>query len=430
MTERLVLTGARLIDGTGAPPATGKAVVVEQERIVEVIDASRSPAGTVLRLDGLTLLPGFINCHVHLCLGGEADPVRTVREDPLALTVVKATLHARQTVEAGVTTVRDLGGRDYLEFSIRRAIADRLIPGPRVLAAGRGVCMTGGHGWWFGREADGPDEVRRAVREQLKAGADVIKIFATGGVMTPGVEPGSPQMTADEIRAAIEEARKAGRRIAAHAQAATGIQYCVDAGITTIEHGIFLTDELVARMKRDGVFLVPTLIAPHAIAAGGEAAGIPAFMVRKSREVVAAHVGSFALAARGGVPIAAGTDAGTPLNPHGSLVPELKLMIRHGLPPMDALRAATSVAAAALGLEQEIGRIAPGFVADLVAVGSDPLADIAACADVRLVLSNVQSVLNRLDERSHPSSSSASRSRPPSWASPRGRPSPPRRGRS
>jgi len=396
VSDRLILSGATLIDGTGAPPVPGRAVVVERDRVVDVVDASRAPAGAVLRLDGLTLLPGLVNCHVHLCLGAEADPVRPLVDDPAGLTALKMAARARQTVEAGVTTVRDLGGKDYLELAVKRAIAERLIPGPRVLAAGRGICMTGGHGWWFGREADGPDDVRKAVREQLKMGVDVIKIFATGGVMTPGVEPGSSQLTEAEIRAAIEEASKAGRRVAAHAQATAGIRCCVEAGITTIEHGVFLDADLVARMKRDGVFLVPTLVASRAIAEGGEAAGIPAFMARKARGILETHGRSFELAARAGVPIAAGSDAGTPLNPHGTLVPELALMVRHGLPPMEALRAATSQAAAALGLEREIGRVAPGFAADLLAVEGDLLADINALSRVRLVIAHGEPVVNRL----------------------------------
>jgi imidazolonepropionase-like amidohydrolase len=402
MDDRLILVGATLIDGTGAPPEAGRAVVVADGRIADIVPAARAPAGPVLRLDGLRLVPGLINCHVHLCLGAEADPVRPLLDDPPGLTTLKAALRARRTVEAGVTTVRDLGGKDYLEFSVRRAIADRLLPGPRVLAAGRGICMTGGHGWWFGREADGPDDARKAVREQLKMGADVIKIFATGGVMTPGVEPGSPQLTDSEIRAAIDEARRAGRRVAAHAHAASGIRACVDAGITSIEHGVFVDQDLATRMKQTGVYLVPTLVAPAAIAAGGEAAGIPAFMVRKARAVLEAHGRGFELAVRTGVPIAAGTDAGTPLNAHGSMVPELALMVRYGLSPMDALRAATSSAAAALGLEREVGRVAPGFVADLLAVEGDPLVDIAALAQVRLVLANGEPVVNRIGTAREP----------------------------
>jgi imidazolonepropionase-like amidohydrolase len=384
--ETLVLSGARLIDGTGAEPVRGRAVIVDGGLITAVVDEARAPRGRGVDLAGHTLLPGLINCHVHLCLGAEADPVRPLRDEPLAFTAMKALLRARQTAEAGVTTVRDLGGREYAEIAVRRAIQDGLFAGPRILAAGRPVCMTGGHGHWLAREADGPDDARRAVREQLKAGADVIKIVATGGVMTPGVEPGSPQLTLDEMRAAIEEAAKAGRRSAAHAMAASGIRDAVEAGITSIEHGIYLTEEIVARMRRDGTFLVPTLNAPAAIAAGGLAAGIPEYMVRKSELVVPAHVASFQLAHRAGVHIAAGADSGTPLNFHGSLLPELELMVKHGMTPLEAIRAATTVAADCLGLGAVTGRIASGYAADLVAVAGDPTERLQALGEPRLVL--------------------------------------------
>jgi len=382
----VVLSGARIIDGTGAEPVRGRSVVVEGGVITAVVDDARAPRGNGVDLAGHTLLPGLINCHVHLCFGAEADPVRPLREEPLALTAIKALLRARETARAGVTTVRDLGGREYVEIAARRAIQEGLIDGPRILAAGRPVCMTGGHGHWLGREADGPDDARKAVREQLKAGADVIKIIATGGVMTPGVEPGSPQMTLEEMRAAIEEARKAGRRTAAHAMAATGISEAIDAGITSIEHGVFLTEEIVAHMRRDGTFLVPTLNAPTAIAAGGLAAGIPPFMVRKSEQVVPAHVASFQLAHRAGVRIAAGADSGTPLNFHGSLLPELALMVKYGMTPLEAIRSATVTAADCLGLGEVTGRVAPGYAADLIAVAGDPAERIEALADLKLVL--------------------------------------------
>ena len=395
--DRLILAGARLFDGSGFEPVVERAVVVERGRIGAVIPEGRHPAeATVLRLDGLTLLPGLINCHIHLCLGAEADPVRALAEEPPAATAIKAVVRARQTVAAGVTTVRDLGGRDGVALAVRDAVRAGLVPGPRVLAAAQGICMTGGHGWRFAREADGPDEVRRAVREQLKAGADVIKLLATGGVLTPGVEPGSPQLTPEEIRAAIDEARKAGRRTAAHAQAEAGIAACVDAGITTIEHGIFLSEPIAARMAREGIALVATLVAPQAIVAGGIAAGIPEFAVRKSEAVRARHLESFQLALRLGVPIAAGTDAGTPLNPHGSIVPELELMVQAGMTPLAAISAATSVAARVLGLEAETGRIAPGLAADLIAVAGNPGERIGTLADVRLVLAGGRIVLNRL----------------------------------
>jgi imidazolonepropionase-like amidohydrolase len=384
--DTLVLVGASLIDGTGAEPVRGRAVVVEGDRIRQVVDDARAPRGRRIDLSGCTLLPGLINCHVHLCFGAEADPVRTMKDEPHALTALKALRRAQETVEAGVTTVRDLGGRDYAEFAVRRAIAEGLFPGPRILGAGRPVCMTGGHGNSIGREADGPDDARKAVREQLKAGADVIKLIATGGVMTPGVEPGSPQLTLEEMRAAIEEARKAGRRTAAHAQGSTGIADAIEAGITTIEHGIFLTEEIIATMKGKGVFLVPTLAAPAAISSGGLAAGIPDYMVRKSDAVVTAHVASFRRAHQAGAQIAAGADSGTPLNFHGSLLPELELMVKYGMTALEAIRSATSVAAEALGLGGETGRLAEGHAADLLAVTGDPAERIGALSDVRLVL--------------------------------------------
>ena len=391
-----ILSGAVLIDGTGVPPVAGRAVVVEQGRIAAVVDERAAPSGTVRRLDGLTLLPGLINCHVHLCFGGEADPASAMLKEAYAATVIQAAVRARLTVEAGVTTVRDLGGRDYAELSVRDAVRTGSIPGPRMLCAGRGICITGGHGWHLvGREADGPDDVRKAVREQIKAGADVIKLFATGGVMTPGVDPNSAQLTLDEVRAGIEEARKAGRRTAAHAAGTDGIANCLEGGITTIEHGIYLTEELCRRMVRDGVALVPTLIAPAAIVAGGVAAGIPEFAVRKSQVVSDRHVESFQMALRLGVTIAAGSDAGTPLNAHGSLVPELALMVKAGLAPLAAIRAATASAAGALGLEQETGRVVAGLAADLLAVAGNPADRIEALDEVRFVMVQGREVVNR-----------------------------------
>jgi imidazolonepropionase-like amidohydrolase len=395
--ERTVLAGAMLIDGSGRPPVAGRAVVVERDRIVDVVaEADAPPAGRTLRLDGLTLLPGLVNCHVHLCLGAEPDPAAAMLKEPYAATVIKAVLRARTTLEAGVTTARDLGGRDYAELSVRDAVRAGLVAGPRLLCAGRGICITGGHGWhMIGRESDGPDEVRKGVREQIKAGADVVKLFATGGVMTPGVDPNAAQLPLDEVRAAIEEARKAGRRTAAHAQGADGITNCLEGGITTIEHGVFLTEAHCRRMADDGVALVPTLIAPEAIASGGVAAGIPEFAVRKSLDVRDRHVESFQMAMRLGVPIAGGTDAGTPLNAHGSMVPELALMVKAGMAPLDAVQAATATAARVLGLERETGRVAPGLAADLLAVAGNPAEHIAALDEVRLVMAQGRVIVNR-----------------------------------
>ncbi len=361
----MILRGATLIDGTGAPPLRDRAVVLDDRRIAAVVPDHQARDGAALDLGGLTLLPGLINCHVHLCLSGDADPSRTLSDETYAATVVGAVVHARRTVEAGVTTVRDLGGREYAEIAVRDGVRAGIIAGPRVLCAGRGVCMTGGHGWrMLGRQADGVDDVRKAVREQLRAGVD--------------------------------EAHRARRRIAAHAMADEGIAWCLDAGIDTIEHGVFLTEALAARMATQGTALVATLIAPHAIVEGGLAAGIPEFAVKKSSALRERHLESFRLALRAGVAIAAGTDAGTPLNPHGTIVPELALMAAAGLEPLQAIRSATSVAARVLGLESETGAVAPGLVADLIAVEGDPATDLKALDAVRLVIADGRTVLNRL----------------------------------
>ena len=393
----MILRGATLIDGTGAPPLRDRAVVLDDRRIAAVVPDHQARDAAALDLGGLTLLPGLINCHVHLCLSGDADPSRALSDETYAATVVGAVVHARRTVEAGVTTVRDLGGREYAEIAVRDGVRAGIIAGPRVLCAGRAVCMTGGHGWrMLGRQADGVDDVRKAVREQLRAGADVIKLVATGGVMTPGVDPRAAQLTLDELRAGVDEAHRARRRIAAHAMADEGIAWCLDAGIDTIEHGVFLTEALAARMATQGTALVATLIAPHAIVEGGLAAGIPEFAVKKSSALRERHLESFRLALRAGVAIAAGTDAGTPLNPHGTIVPELALMAAAGLEPLQAIRSATSVAARVLGLESETGAVAPGLVADLIAVEGDPATDLKALDAVRLVIADGRTVLNRL----------------------------------
>ena len=393
----MILRGATLIDGTGAPPVRDRAVIVTDRRIAAVA-ADRPPRqGAVLDLGGLTLLPGLINCHVHLCLSGDADPSRMLSDESYAATVVNAVVRARRTVEAGVTTVRDLGGREYAEIAVRDGVRAGLIAGPRILCAGRAICITGGHGWrMVGRQADGPDDLRKAVREQLRAGADVIKLVATGGVMTPGVDPRAAQLTLAELSAGVDEAHRARRRAAAHAMADEGIAWCLDAGIDTIEHGVFLTEALAARMATQGTALVATLIAPHAIVEGGLAAGIPEFAVTKSLALRERHLESFRLALSAGVTIAAGTDAGTPLNPHGSLVPELALMVGAGMAPLQALRAATSVAAQVLGIASETGSIAPGLAADLIAVEGDPATDVKALDAIRLVIADGRTVLSRL----------------------------------
>jgi len=353
-------------------------VLVEGERIVKVAegnvpipkDACKIP------LAGRMLLPGFIDCHVHLCLDGTPDPVTLLMGEPLPLTTLKVAQFARQTLMAGVTSVRDLGGKDGIDLIIRDAIRSGLIPGPRMLASGRLICMTGGHGWQMGREADGPDEVMKAAREQIKAGADVVKFMATGGVMTPGVEPGSEQFTEEELRAGIQEAHKVGRKTATHAMGTQGILNALRAGIDSIEHGVFLDEETISLMVNRDVPLVPTISALYHIESKGVAAGIPAFAVDKTLRLKPSHLESVRMAREAGVRVVMGTDAGTPFNVHGENLGELQRLVEVGYSPMEALESGTRIGAQVLRQEKELGTIEEGKLADLVVVDGNPLEEV------------------------------------------------------
>jgi imidazolonepropionase-like amidohydrolase len=288
--------------------------------------------------------------------------------------------------------VRDLGASDFLNIHLAQATESGLLQGPRILAAGYGVTMTGGHGHGFiAREADGPDEVRKAVREQLRAGAGAIKLFASGGVMTPGVDPRSPSLTEDEIRAGVEEAHKAFRIAAAHAQSTDGIKNAVRAGVDSIEHGVWLDDEAIALMLERRTCLVPTLTAPYLIANGGLEAGIPPYMVEKSHQVLEHHIASYKRALAAGVRVAMGTDQGTPLNRPGENAQEIVRMAEHGLSPAAAILASTKWAAELLALGDRLGQVAEGFEADILILDGDPLADLNVIASRECIHATVRS---------------------------------------
>ncbi|MGD2127427.1 MAG: amidohydrolase family protein, partial [Desulfobacteraceae bacterium] len=283
-------------------------VLVEGERIVKVSEGNVTipEDARKISLAGRFLLPGFIDCHVHLCLDGSPDPIASLSSESVPMITLKAACFAWQTLMAGVTCVRDMGGKEEIDLVLRDAIRAGLISGPRMLASRQMICMTGGHGWPVGREADGPDDVRKAAREQIKRGADVVKLMATGGVMTPGVEPGAVQLTEEELRAGIEEAHKAGRKTATHAMGTQGILNALHAGIDSIEHGVFLDEETISWMTKRDVALVPTLSAQHHIERKGLTSGIPAFAVEKTQRVKPHHLESIRMARKAGVQIAMG----------------------------------------------------------------------------------------------------------------------------
>jgi imidazolonepropionase-like amidohydrolase len=372
---KIALRQVRVIDGRGG--VRERATVLIQDGRIALLDDDRAvstPRGTTkLDLGGMTVLPGLIDCHVHLCLGGDPDVVRTIREESPGLTLLKAAGFARATLEAGFTTVRDLGFRDHAVFALKEAIAKGLLPGPRIMAAGLAICMTGGHARFIGREADGPSEVIAAVREQLAAGADVIKFIASGGVLTPGTSPEAPQFTPEELAAGMAEARRAGRRVAAHAHGAEGMKQAITAGAHSIEHATLMDDEAAALMREHDIFMVPTLSALATTADCGVQCGIPVTSVEKARAMRGRHEASFKKALRGGIPIAFGTDAGTPFNRHGENAQELERMVSLGMTPMEALLTATSGAATLLGVRQSVGTIEAGKTADLVVVEGNPL---------------------------------------------------------
>jgi imidazolonepropionase-like amidohydrolase len=386
-----------VIDGTGAAPQPDRWVLVEGGRISasgpeSAPGASHEAADRVTEIDGSghSLLPGLINCHVHLCNDGSADTLGQVRDDAVPIATLRAVKNLGIALSSGVTTVRDCGAADGVAIELARAVADGLITGPRILAAGRVITMTGGHGHFIGREADGPDAVRRATRTELKAGAHFIKAMATGGVLTPGVEPDHGGLAEDELLWVARTAHSAGRRTACHAIGGQGIKNALRAGIDSIEHGFHLDDEALELAAGNGTFLVPTLVAIESITANAGRPEMPDWVIRKAQAESGAHRAAFGAAVTAGVNIAAGTDAGTPFNPHGDLARELGLMVDYGMTPINAIVAATANAARNLDIHQEVGTIETGKQADLILVPGDPAADISRLGQVALVMQNGQ----------------------------------------
>ena len=378
---------SRIFDGTTRDYRTNTALLIEGLQIVALVPQSQVPSEyQAVDLGSLSILPGLIDCHVHLVWNGSHDPNALLQRESNEKTAVRALLHAFQELMHGVTTVRDVGGLYHVTLAVRDATREQLFIGPRILAAGMPIQMTGGHARNLGLEVDGPHEARKGVRTMLRAGVDLIKLMATGGVYTEGEEPGSPQLTVEEMRAAVEEAHKAGRKVAAHAEGLQGILNALEAGVDTIEHGNFLDEGAVQRMVAGGQILVPTISPFYRMAQLGTEGGIPEYAARKARQVVAGSFHAVELAKAGGVPIAAGTDDGSPKLPHGVLVYELELLVRAGLSAGEALSSATTVAAQACGLANQVGTLEAGKSADFIGIWGDPLNDISTLRNIDTVV--------------------------------------------
>jgi imidazolonepropionase-like amidohydrolase len=380
-----------LIDGTGTDPVRGATLVFDGDTITAIErDGSVPREANVVDAEHLTVMPGMIDCHVHLGSGAWGLQERLLT--PFSLVIAHALNHARITLEAGFTSVRDAAGTPR---GVKMALEQGLFPGPRVRIAVSALSQTGGHGDSVMPNGanirpaselpytvvDGVEGVRRAAREVLRAGADQIKVHTSGGVMSPNDEPGATGFSPDEIAAIAYEARAAGKTVMAHAQATQGIKNAVLGGISSIEHGIFLDEEVIDEMKRRGTWFVPTLVAPLWVVRRAEKdpSSVPPYALRKAREVMAAHQASFRLAVERGVRIAMGTDTG--VGPHGTNAEELERMVEGGMTPMQAIVATTKSAAECSRIAHLTGTLEVGKRADVLGVDGDPLTDIRLLQD-------------------------------------------------
>ena len=369
----------------------GQGVLVSGDRVTWVGPHARAPraarSASVVERAGAALTPGLIDCHVHLQFDGSAD----FEGEALALTPARAALKAaanlRKHLDHGVTTVRDLGGMDAINCDVGRAVQEGSIEGPRVRAAGRALTITGGHGHnvAFAREVDGPDAMRKAVREEIKAGATVIKVVASGGVLTPGIGATFTAYSQEELCAAVEEAHRRDRGVAAHAIGEEGIFNAVLAGVDSIEHCTHVTPRVAREMKARGTFRSPTLSALRGIIDHQDR--VPAYAVAKARALEQVARVSQQRAIRAGIRHVCGTDAGTPFNPHGNAPRELVEMVAWGMTPLAAMRAATSNGGELLRLDG-VGSVAVGALADLVLYDANPVDDIEAVLTPRTVWAN------------------------------------------
>ncbi len=387
-----LLTHATLIDGTGRDPLPDAALWVRDGRIAWAGPLAALPAEARQVPDqdvsGRTIIPGLIDAHVHVCWNGRESVLELVKRDR-DLIVLEAVKTLRRILASGTTTVRDIGGHDYVEMALRKAINAGFIAGPRMRTSGKVIAMTGGHGYFIAREADGPDEVRKAAREQIKAGADNVKLMATGGAATPGQDVMASQFTVEELAAAVQAAHALGRTTATHCHGTGGIKNSVLAGIDSIEHGTYLDEETAQMMVERGTALVLTLgvanpdltdVPPAAQAEARRLESVLGTLSARMRE-------SVQIARAKGVFIGAGSDAGgNPLAPHNfSMARELELLVDHGFSPLEALTIVTRNNARILRWENELGTLEPGKLADFVLLSANPVEHISHVRAVEAV---------------------------------------------
>lgn len=377
---RLLFHGGGMFDGERWLHP-GSALMMDGNMIVQIAPLQEFDGfdGPRRDLAGQTLLPGLIDCHAHITLSGDADVWGSIEGRSRDVIARRALENAQACLRGGITALRDCGGIDHVELEVRDLCNSGAVLGPTIRAAGKFICMTGGTNAPVARIADGPDEVRRAVRDEVRAGCDCIKLMATGSVLTPGTNVDDTQYSCEELQAGVEEATCLGKPTAAHAIGSQGILNAAMAGVTSIEHGMFLTDACIQEMLERGTYLVPTLAAVARILEHADE--IDPAVIAKARIVAERHADSVRRFNEAGGRIAMGADTGTPFNPHGQNATELAHMVQAGMTPSQALKAATANAADLLQLPLQ-GRLRAGHLADLLLVRGNPADNISLAASM------------------------------------------------
>ena len=401
LEAKTIVQAGKLIDGRADTVAEKKSLIIEEGRIVDVVDGFVEPAegDAVYRLEAATVLPGFMDMHTHLTHQGSKDSYNLATRWNPGDYAIRSVVYAERTLLAGFTTVRDVGDRYNLSIPLRNAINAGVIKGPRIFTAARSLATTGGHadptnGLRTDLQGDpgpkegvvnSPEDAAKAVRQRYKDGADLIKITATGGVLSLARNGQNPQFTEEIIRSVVETARDYEFIVAAHAHGAEGMKRAIRAGVTSIEHGTYMDDEVIELMKEHGTYYVPTIMAGDFVAEKSKVDGYFPEVVRPKAAAIGPLIHeTFGRAYRGGVKIAFGTDSG--VSPHGDNAREFELMVAAGMPAMEAIQSATRVTAEMLGVEDDFGTLERGMRADLVAVVGDPLEDIGLLKSVAFVM--------------------------------------------
>jgi imidazolonepropionase-like amidohydrolase len=394
-TTHIAIRAGRLIDGRGGPPIANAVILIDGERITAVGPGLTIPASArVIDLSRATVMPGFIDCHTHVTSQPRDYYEDIFRKSPIDVAVT-AHIYAKRTLDAGFTTIRDVGSAEFIDVALRNAVNRGDVPGPRIQAATLTVGSTGGHGdlsgfspylkfSTFSGVADGVDDIRKLVRLEVKNGADVIKMIASAGVLSEEESVGAPQYSQEEMNAVVEEAAMWGRKVAAHAHGAEAITRAINAGVASVEHASLIDDEGIRLAKERGTYLVMDIYNDDYIMAEYKRLGFPQKILDKEAKVGRTQRENFRKAAQAGVRLAFGTDAG--VYPHGWNGKQFAKMVEWGLTPMQAIQTATVNAADLLGWSDRVGSIQPGRLADIVAVAGDPLADIHELERVTFVM--------------------------------------------